>query len=67
MLDLRYLAVALVIGTFMAVTVGHVANYAGSFESAGVAVFVKQLDIGGRISKDPDEWPEELRVREYPE
>jgi hypothetical protein len=35
LLDLRYLAVILVIGTFMAVTVGHVANYAGSFESAG--------------------------------
>lgn len=35
MLDLRYLAVALVIVVFMAVTVGHVANYAGSFESSG--------------------------------
>ena len=33
---------------------------------AGVPVFVKQLDIDGRVSKDPDEWPEELRVREYP-
>jgi len=35
MLDVRYLAVALVIGTFMSVTVGHVANYAGSFEANG--------------------------------
>ena len=35
-------------------------------QAAGVPVFVKQLDIGGKVSKNPDEWPEELRVREYP-
>lgn len=35
-------------------------------QAAGVAVFVKQLDIDGRVSKDPGEWPEELRIREYP-
>ena len=35
MTDIRYLAVALVIGTFMLVTIGHVANYAGSFEVNG--------------------------------
>ena len=34
--------------------------------AAGVAVFVKQLPINGKVSKDPAEWPEELRVREYP-
>jgi len=33
---------------------------------AGVAVFVKQLDLDGKVSHDPAEWPEELRVREYP-
>lgn len=33
---------------------------------AGVPVFVKQLDINGKVSKNPTEWPEELRVREYP-
>lgn len=35
-------------------------------KAAGIAVFVKQLDIDGRVSKDPAEWPEDLRVREYP-
>ena len=32
-----------------------------------VPVFVKQVPINGRVSKNPDEWPEVLRVREYPE
>jgi protein gp37 len=35
--------------------------------AASKPVFVKQLPIGGKISHDPDEWPKELRVREYPE
>ena len=35
-------------------------------QEAGVAVYVKQLDLGGAVSKDPDEWPEELRIREWP-
>ena len=35
-------------------------------QAAGVACFVKQVDIGGRVSHDPAEWPEALRVREYP-
>lgn len=34
-LDTRWLAVATVIAVFMAVTVGHVANYAGGFEAGG--------------------------------
>lgn len=34
--------------------------------SAGVACFVKQIPVNGKVSKDPDEWPEVLRVREYP-
>ena len=33
---------------------------------AGVPVFVKQLSINGKVSHDMDEWPEDLRVREYP-
>ncbi len=33
---------------------------------AGVACFVKQLDIGGKLVKDPALFPEDLRVREYP-
>jgi protein gp37 len=35
-------------------------------KAAGVPVFVKQLQIDGKLSKNPDEWPEDLRVREYP-
>jgi protein gp37 len=31
---------------------------------AGVAVFVKQVPINGRVSHDPNEWPEGLRVRQ---
>lgn len=34
--------------------------------AAGVAVFVKQLPAGGRVSHDPEDWPEALRVREFP-
>ena len=36
-------------------------------QAAGVPVFVKQLDLGGRLSKDPTEWPEDLRVRQFPQ
>jgi len=31
-----------------------------------VPVFVKQIEVNGRVSHDPAEWPEELRVREFP-
>lgn len=34
---------------------------------AGVPVFIKALPIGKRISKDPAEWPADLRLREFPE
>lgn len=34
--------------------------------SAGVAAFVKQLPINGKVSHDPAEWPEWARVREFP-
>jgi len=33
-------------------------------KAAGVPVFVKQIPIGGKVNKNPDEWPEDLRVRE---
>jgi protein gp37 len=33
---------------------------------AQVPVFVKQISINGKVSHNPTEWPEELRVREYP-
>lgn len=32
----------------------------------GCAAFNKQAAIDGRLSKDPSEWPEDLRVREFP-
>jgi hypothetical protein len=32
-----------------------------------VPVFVKQVWVNGRCSKDPAEWPEALRVQELPE
>jgi len=35
-------------------------------QAAGVPVFVKQLDLDGRVSHDPTEWPSDLRVREFP-
>ena len=35
-------------------------------KEAGVACFVKQVPINGRCSKKPEEWPEDLRVQEYP-
>jgi protein gp37 len=34
--------------------------------AAGVAFFCKQISIGGRVSKDPSEWPVDLRIREDP-
>jgi protein gp37 len=33
---------------------------------AGIPVFVKQLEIDGRIEKDPARWPEDLRIQEFP-
>lgn len=35
-------------------------------QTAGVAVLHKQMPINGRVSHDPAEWPEDLRIREYP-
>ena len=34
--------------------------------SAGVPVFVKQLDIGGRCERDITKFPEDLRIRQVP-
>lgn len=31
-----------------------------------VPVYVKQLDINGKVSTNPEEWPEELRVQQLP-
>ncbi len=34
-------------------------------KAASVPVFVKQIEINGKVSHDMSEWPEELRVQEY--
>ena len=33
---------------------------------AGVPAFVKQVEVDGRVSRDPSEWPADLRVRRLP-
>lgn len=33
---------------------------------AGVAAFHKQMPIDGKVSGEPDEWPEDLRMRQLP-
>lgn len=33
---------------------------------SSTAVYVKQIHIAGRVSGEPAEWPEDLRVREFP-
>jgi len=43
-----------------------VRSIVGQCKAAGVACFVKQLQINGKVSKNMNEWPEDLRVREYP-
>lgn len=34
--------------------------------AAGVALFVKQLHINGKLSKELAEWPKDLQIREFP-
>jgi len=36
-------------------------------KAAGLPVWVKQVDIGKRVSHNPAKWPEELRMSELPE
>lgn len=46
------------------------ADAAGSIidqcRAAGVPAFHKQMPINGRVSHNPTEWPEDLRIREWP-
>jgi hypothetical protein len=35
-------------------------------DRAGTAVYVKQLEIGGRVETDPTRFPPELQRRELP-
>lgn len=34
-------------------------------QAVGVPVYMKQLPINGRVSRNPKEWPEHLRVQDY--
>jgi protein gp37 len=36
-------------------------------KETGIPCFVKQIEINGKVSKDMNEWPEDLRVRQMPE
>lgn len=33
-------------------------------KAAGVPVFVKQIEVNGKVSRKPEEWPKDLRVQE---
>jgi hypothetical protein len=35
-------------------------------QEAGLSIFVKQLAVNGRVSADPADWPEDLRIQEFP-
>lgn len=35
-------------------------------KEASVPVFVKQMEINGKITADPKDWPEDLRIQEFP-
>ncbi|MFH1615807.1 MAG: DUF5131 family protein [Planctomycetota bacterium] len=35
-------------------------------KAAAVPCFVKQIEISDKVSHDPQEWPEDLRIREFP-
>lgn len=35
-------------------------------KNAGVACFVKQIPINGKVNHNPAEWPRDLRIRNYP-
>jgi len=44
-----------------------VRDLVGQCRVADVPVFVKQLSINGKVSHNPEEWPEDLRIRQYPD
>mgnify|MGYP001572364649 CR=1 FL=1 len=41
-------------------------NVRDQCKEAGVPVFIKQIPINGKCSKNPAEWPEDMRVQEFP-
>jgi len=36
-------------------------------QAADVSLFIKQLSLNGKVSHNLAEWPEDLRIRQYPE
>jgi len=44
----------------------HVYSLAGQAKSMGVPVFVKQLDIDGKLVPDIEKFPKDLRIRQMP-
>lgn len=44
-----------------------VRNIVAQCRAAGVAVFVKQLSISNKVIHDIEQFPEDLRIQEYPE
>jgi protein gp37 len=43
------------------------ARLVGALSNRDIPVYVKQVDLWGRVSHDPAEWPEPLRIRQIPE
>jgi protein gp37 len=41
-------------------------SLASQCQEANVPIFVKQLHINGKLNKNMAEWPEDLRIREFP-
>lgn len=46
---------------------GWMLDVAAQTLAAGVSLYVKQIEIDGKVSHDPGEWPVELRRREFPD
>jgi len=44
-----------------------VRDVVGQCRAADVPIFVKQLHINGKLSKNMDDWPPDLQVRQWPE
>jgi len=44
----------------------HARSIVQQCQAARVPVFVKQLPIDGKVSHDPQEWPVDLRVQDFP-
>lgn len=41
-------------------------NISEQCKDAGIPLWIKQLDVDGKVEKDMNEFPEDLRIREFP-